>query len=260
MTNNFVDDANTIITCMNDAGDVVPQAQATWARIARRNGEDITYQTVFFERAAAVAKFNPYHDDHGRFGTGSDDNARDFSPSGLSDNENDPAIVAWQQKQIDKQDRECFGTDIEALNRYGAFRGEEINVKLRARNPQLTQNEQDQVDLIDATMNPIDENLIVWRAIDGTPFGSGKLAVGKKYSDKGYTSTSVASTMADSYTKAGGTAIRMRIPKGTKVAFPHAAMWEREVLIHRGATFKIDKVYTTNGKHIAEVSYVPTEK
>lgn len=81
---------------------------------------------------------------------------------------------------------------------------------------------------------------------------TGTVEVGQTITDKGYTSTSMSKDTASEF---GSVLLEIEVPKGTNAAFVPAdgGMQESELLLGRGASFKVLEVREENGKKIARV-------
>lgn len=166
-----------------------------------------------------------------------------------------PDIVDWLAARHKEQDASLSASQREAVSDYGAG-GYHINDQLRGKDKTaLNPSESIFVTTLDSAMRPLPESIVTYRGLEGMPFGD-TIKVGQVFRDNGYGSTTLRMGKARLIAGPKGALVHIRLPKGTPVCYPHTIEHEREVMVHRGARFRLDHVYEDErGFPHAEVTY-----
>jgi hypothetical protein len=166
--------------------------------------------------------------------------------------------VAMSKTAVSKLDASAK----QSVNAYSDTAYIPINNCLRSSCNDLDVKNQTHIQQLDKAIgsSALPQDTVLYRGFGFAPKGLSKLKVGATFSDKGYVSTSLNRSIAESFTKGGAkgsVVMRIKAKKGTK-ALPVSAISEyqkeHEVLLPRGSNFRVTGVTKKNG-----VTYVDAE-
>jgi hypothetical protein len=219
-------------------------------------------KTIYFAPGLKpVIKFNPNHDEKGQFSSG---------PGGSSSAVDD--LNKWNDAELAKfnsvNDQESYLLDnilsqrmqgftgkeyYKSVNDYQTLLGYTINEALR--DPQIsTEQVKYLIAGLDAAIDsapPLLKDTVVYRGVKGNGLDFFEsLKPGNVYTDKGFSSTSLDSSIATKFATSGsmyqGIVLRMKLPAGTKGLYPTSVTGltslssrESEFLLPRNSSFKV---------------------
>ncbi len=216
-------------------------------------------------------------DDHGRFGSGvSNDAVANFQKRITQINNTPASIIQLYNSVVDKQaaDRnlaswqtsESTGGELpiqqqSAIRDYAGFGFARVNGYLRAvaafkqapeMGPQGACNTCEALDKVTAAPLPVDLELFRGASLSNSAIE--KMTPGSVISDAAYVSTSMDAVLPTRFVSGDEYSVLFRInaPKGTPgfALGQHAGAAEQEVLLPRGARFRVDSVSSASAKQV----------
>ena len=204
---------------------------------------------------SALKKFNPHHDELGRFATG------DSTSKQLD-------LLSAQQVPL------ATSEDRAILRKYSEFGSREVNHDLRGQKTlaQLQVGDGPNfprkdavvfVEAFDRVATETTDEMTVFRGLKAK--AERVFTVGETFTDKGFQSTSASEEIAKGFAQHTiydlSTIIKIRVPKGTKVlAMDNFAnrgkptdedfYYEKEVVLQRNTTFRVVKVINNDYKFV----------
>jgi len=194
-----------------------------------------------------IDKFNPHHDDKGRFaeGDGVGDDKRWKSSSNYDDVNREIERTAYGRKGVSVEDRQLLG------KYFGGTHGMMINKALRGKSddPELLDEGRQWTEAFDRNALPTKQDLVTYRGIHGT--AADELKVGDSFTDNGIVSTTGSQNWAaqfatgsvfGTYSDPHGTVVEVHIPKGTKIMGDRPRQGivnEHEIALRPGTRFKV---------------------
>ena len=217
-------------------------------------------QTIYFAPGLKpVIKFNPNHDEAGRFASADYNNLADWykeeSKMFSSQTEQELYMMDKLYSQRLKGFTEAAHPEFSgAISAYESSISYNLNEALR--DPQISEDGfQGTIDLLDKAINTapaLSQELIAYRGVKGNGLKFFEtLKVGDTYQDTAYTSTSIDPGVAQQFGSSSidGLVFRMKLPVGTKGIFPagyHEPMYgwtpsttEAEFLMPRNSKFTV---------------------
>ena len=188
---------------------------------------------------AEWVKYNPHHDELGRFASGSGGGGAGLVGFSQIPNEEqsyflDHTFGGAQKRMSD--------TGAEAFEGYLRNNYRTINSELRGQykgEPLEYLSSAKQIKALDTVTKSatIPKNIVVYRGVSGVTFRKGQIVT-----DKAFLSTTVSFENAKSFAGNAGYIVRIGVPKGTKASC--GTGHEREIVFPRGKKLKIAEVHS----------------
>lgn len=151
-------------------------------------------------------------------------------------------IVVFDPKQI-VMNREV--SEAAPLRYHGTQASHDLNYRLRD-NLKLKDDDHAAIKELDAMIAPLDQDMVLWR---GVKSGFSAVKVGATIRDAGYVSASTSVDQAKVFALGDGAAmLRISVKKGTPVIDLRAWEGENEIVIPRGAVFRVDEIIERPGR------------
>lgn len=212
------------------------------------------------------AKFNPNHDDDGRFGEGSstpNSNTSGYKNLGAKTHDE---INQYSAPIAEKQDAKLGWAQKGSLATYSETKpSEEINAGLRKG--EIPEKYKDDIDRIDKAIDKskIPESVVVYKGVRNAPDNG--FPIGAEINSKPYLSTSLSREVAGTFTtntnngqfNIGKSLLEIEAPKGTKGVYMDNLSEvgnEHELLLPRGTKMKVTGKREEDGYIIHTVSIV----
>jgi hypothetical protein len=167
---------------------------------------------------------------------------RDYHYSDLDE------IVAFDADQITIVNEKPLAESKPPLKYHGTGASKDLNYRLRD-NLELKDADHETAKELDAMIAPLDQDMVLWRGVGSGPFAKAK--IGDMIRDAGYVSTSTSVDQARVFTSVMGgepAMLRISIKKGTPVIDLQEWKGENEIVIPRGAMFRVDEIIERTGR------------